>query len=197
MERWRSESGSRFPILANDDNSENLDLITAALASENLEILTATDPEVGFNTFLRLRPRTVLLDLVMPKVGGMELLERIVGTDTGVDGILITAHYSTDSAVEAIQKGACDYLTKPLNVEKLRSRVASLLREADTRQMTLRLDQELLDAVSSKEWSHRCPTFSASRRLRQRRILHSTFSRHPARTWRGIARSQISLVGRQ
>jgi len=133
-------SGSRFPILAIDDNPENLELITATLATESLEILTATDPEVGFNTFLRVRPRIVLLDLIMPKVGGMELLERIVGIDPGVDVILITAHYSTDSAVEAIQKGACDYLTKPLDVEKLRSRIASLLQEADTRQMTFRLD---------------------------------------------------------
>lgn len=139
-------SGSKFPILAIDDNSENLELITATLANESLDILTATDPEVGFDTFLRVRPRIVLLDLVMPKVGGMELLERIVSIDPGVDVILITAHYSTDSAVEAIQKGACDYLTKPLDVEKLRSRIASLLREADTRQMTLRLDQKLLDA---------------------------------------------------
>jgi DNA-binding NtrC family response regulator len=153
MERWRSESGSRFPILANDDNSENLDLITAALASENLETLTATDPEVGFNTFLRVRPRIVLLDLVMPKVGGMELLERIVGTDPGADVILITAHYSTDSAVEAIQKGACDYLTKPLDVEKLRSRVASFLREADTRQSKRPKCTVLLSVHESVKWT--------------------------------------------
>ncbi len=150
-------SGSRFPILAIDDNSENLELIAATLATESVEILTATDPEVGFNTFLRVRPRIVLLDLVMPKVGGMELLERIVGIDPGVDVILITAHYSTDSAVQAIQKGACDYLTKPLDVEKLRSRIASLLREADTRQMTLRLDQKLVDACQFEGMVARSP----------------------------------------
>jgi DNA-binding NtrC family response regulator len=150
-------SGSRFSILAIDDNPENLELITATLATESVEILTATDPEVGFNTFLRVRPRIVLLDLVMPKVGGMELLERIVGIDPGVDVILITAHYSTDSAVEAIQKGACDYLTKPLDVEKLRSRIASLLREADTRQMTFRLDQKLVDVCQFEGMVARSP----------------------------------------
>lgn len=96
-------------LLAIDDNPENLALIAASLESESLEILTENDPEVGFETFLRLRPRIVLLDLVMPKVSGMELLERIVAVDPGVDVILITAHYSTESAVEAIQKGACDY----------------------------------------------------------------------------------------
>jgi DNA-binding NtrC family response regulator len=133
-------------LLAIDDNRENLELITATLASERLQVLTASDPEVGFETFLRVRPRIVLLDLVMPKVSGMELLERIVEIDPGVDVILITAHYSTDSAVEAIQKGACDYLNKPLDIVKLRTRVASLMREATTRQLTLRLEQELIGA---------------------------------------------------
>lgn len=150
-------SGSRFPILAIDDNPENLELITATLATESLEILTASDPEVGFETFLRVRPRIVLLDLVMPKIGGMELLEKMVRVDPGVDVILITADYSTDSAVEAIQKGACDYLTKPLDVEKLRSRVVSLMREADTRQMTLRLDQKLVDACQFEGMVARSP----------------------------------------
>jgi len=150
-------SGSRVPILAIDDNSENLEVIAATLASESLEILTATDPEIGFDMFLRVRPRIVLLDLVMPKIGGMELLEKMVGIDPGVDVILITAHYSTDSAVEAIQKGACDYLTKPLDVEKLRSRITSLMREAETRQMTLRLDQKLVDACQFEGMVARSP----------------------------------------
>ena len=133
-------------LLAIDDNPENLALIATALENKNLEILTENDPEVGFETFLRFRPRIVLLDLVMSKVSGMELLERIVAVDPGVDVILITAHYSTESAVEAIQKGACDYLNKPLDVEKLRSRIASLVLEAERRQMTLHLDRRLVDA---------------------------------------------------
>ena len=151
-------SGSIVPhLLAIDDNPENLELITAALANERLEILTASDPEVGFEAFLRVRPRIVLLDLVMPKIGGMELLEKMVGIDPGVDVILITAHYSTDSAVEAIQKGACDYLTKPLDVEKLRSRIANLMQEADARRMTLHLDQKLVDACQFEGMVARSP----------------------------------------
>src|ERR1035438_7096970 len=54
-------------LLAIDDSPENLALIAASLESENLEILTENDPEVGFETFLRARPRIVLLDMVMPK----------------------------------------------------------------------------------------------------------------------------------
>ena len=76
------------------------------------------------------RPRIVLLDLVMPKVNGMQLLEKIVAFDPGIDVILMTAHYSTESAVEAIQKGASDYLIKPINMPKLRVRLQTLLAEA-------------------------------------------------------------------
>jgi DNA-binding NtrC family response regulator len=144
-------------LLAIDDNLENLALIAASLERESLEILTENDPEVGFETFLRVRPRIVLLDMVMPKASGMELLERIVAVDPGVEVILITAHYSTESAVEAIQKGACDYLNKPLDVKKLRSRIASIVLEAERRQMTLRLDQELVDAFQFEGMVGRSP----------------------------------------
>ena len=144
-------------LLAIDDNPENLALIAASLERESLEILTENDPEVGFETFLRLRPRIVLLDLVGPKVSGMELLERIVAVDPGVDVILMTAHYSTELAVEAIQRGACDYLNKPLDMEKLRSRIASLVLETERRQMTLRLDQKLIDAFQFEGMIGRSP----------------------------------------
>ncbi len=144
-------------VLAIDDDAQNLDIIRLALKRPGLEIITSQDPEEGFETFLRIRPRIVLLDLVMPRVSGMELLERILGIDPGVDVLLITAHYSTESAVEAIQKGACDYLNKPLDVEKLRSRVASLMREANTRQLTLRLEQELIGACEFEGMIGRSP----------------------------------------
>jgi DNA-binding NtrC family response regulator len=93
----------------------------------------------------------------MPKISGMELLERIVAVDPGADVILITAHYSTESAVEAIQKGACDYLTKPLDIERLRGRIGRLVQEAEDRQNTLRLDQELLHAYQFEGMVGRSP----------------------------------------
>lgn len=144
-------------LLAIDDNGENLELIRAALDAQNIEVLTADDPEAGFEIFLKRRSRLVLLDLVMPKVSGMELLERIVALDPVVDVILFTSHYSPESAVEAIQKGACDYWTKPLDVEKLRSRVSVFLAEAARRRETLRLDRELVDACQFEGMVGRSP----------------------------------------
>jgi DNA-binding NtrC family response regulator len=150
-------TAARLKLLAIDDNVENLEMISSALERDELEILTSQDPEEGFEIFLRVRPRIVLLDLVMPKVSGMELLERIVSLDPGVDVILITAHYSAESAVEAIQKGACDYLTKPLDIERLRSRITNLVVDAENRQKTLRLDQELIDAYQFEGMVGRSP----------------------------------------
>ena len=144
-------------LLAIDDDAQNLEIIKVALKREGLEIMTAQDPEEGFELFLRTRPKIVLLDLVMPKVSGIELLERIVSVDAGVDVILITAHYSAESAVEAIQKGAADYMTKPIEIEKLRSRISSLLDDAEMRQKTLRLDQELIDAYQFEGMVGRSP----------------------------------------
>jgi DNA-binding NtrC family response regulator len=140
------EKSDTFKLLAIDDDPANLTLISAALGQDGLETLTAEDPDVGFETFLRVRPRIVLLDLFMPSIQGMELLERIIGVDPGANVILISRHYSAESALEAIQKGACDYLTKPLDIEKLRDRVVGLGAEAAARRKTLRVDQELVEA---------------------------------------------------
>ena len=135
-----------FTLLAIDDDPQNLELIRETLEQKSLQVITNDNPEAGFASFLKARPRIVLLDLVMPNVSGMELLERMLAVDPGLDVILVTAHYSAESAVEAIQKGACDYLTKPLDIEKLRGRIGALLADAEQRRKTLRLDQELVDA---------------------------------------------------
>ncbi|HUC28964.1 MAG TPA: sigma-54 dependent transcriptional regulator [Candidatus Acidoferrum sp.] len=150
-------SPSKITLLAIDDNPENLELIHSALYREELEILTSQDPEQGFEIFLKVRPRIVLLDLVMPKYSGIEILEKIVSIDPGADVILITAHYSAESAVEAIQKGASDYLTKPLDIERLRSRIANLIADAENRAKTLKLDQELIDAYQFEGMVGRSP----------------------------------------
>ena len=150
-------SSSTLKLLAIDDDARGLEVIELALRRQGLDIMTSQDPDEGFEMFLRTRPKIVLLDLVMPKVSGIELLERIVRVDPGVDVILITAHYTAESAVEAIQKGASDYLTKPLEIDKLRSRIATLLEEAALRQKTLRLDQELIDAYQFEGMVGRSP----------------------------------------
>lgn len=146
-----------FKLLTIDGDPQNLALITDALAQDGLEILTSDDHESGFALFLLVRPITVLLNLGSYQAPGMNLLERMVDADPLVNVILISDHYSTDSAVEAIRKGACDYLTQPLDFPRLRHRIASFLAEAEIRQKTLSLDQELLRACQFQGIVSRSP----------------------------------------
>jgi DNA-binding NtrC family response regulator len=148
---------STFKLLAIDEDLQDLVLITEALAQEGLEVLTANDPEVGFELLLQVRPKTVVLNLGMPEAVAMDMLQRMVLADPAVNVILVSGHYSTESAVEAIQKGACDYLTKPIDFRRLRHRIASFLAEAEIRQKTLSLDQGLLRACQFEGIVSRSP----------------------------------------
>ena len=115
------------------------------LANAGLEIHTASEPQAGLDLIRRLRPQIVLTDLVMPGVQGMELLQKIVEFDPGIDVILMTGYYSTESAVEAVQKGAADYFPKPFSPEKLRQRIGLIVEEAKRRQRSSTLENELLE----------------------------------------------------
>ena len=139
-------SDSPIRLLAIDDEPESLEIIQDTLSQPDLEVLTSTDPEDGWRMIRRSHPEIVLLDLRMPKVSGMELLDRIVEFDPGIDVILVTGDYSTESAVEAIRKGACDYLTKPFSPKVLRQRIDSLLADARKRHRAFELEGELLEA---------------------------------------------------
>jgi DNA-binding NtrC family response regulator len=131
-------------LLAIDHDPQDLALIRSALSHERVQILTASDAESALELFRRNRPNLIFLDLAIPGTNGVELLEKIVEMDPAVDVILMTAHYSTDRAVEAIRKGACDYLTKPLDMDRLRARVSALVADAERRRRTLQLERELL-----------------------------------------------------
>ena len=135
-------------LLAIDDDEQTLALIDAALKRNDLEILMSPDPLEGIEIVRRSHPHVVLLDLMLPKLGGMEVLERIVKMDPEIDVIMMTSHDSTESAVHAIQKGACDYLDKPLALDRLRKRVGELLDAAKVRIRARYLENELLKTYS-------------------------------------------------
>lgn len=140
-----------------DDDVQNLKMVQFVLADEPLEIHTAPDAQGGLQLIRRIHPHVVLLDLVMPGVQGMDLLEKILDLDPGIDVILMTGYYSTESAVEAIQKGACDYLPKPLSTDKLQQRIHQIADEMRRRQRSLRLDHDLLENFAFEGMVGRSP----------------------------------------
>src|SRR5580692_4327285 len=122
-------SPSTVSLVIIDDNTGSLELLSAALARDGLTIFTASDPEEGLEIVFREHPQIVLTDLVMPGLSGLEVLERVVDFDPAIDVVLMTAHYTSESAVEAIRKGASDYLNKPVSITALRERMNRLIVE--------------------------------------------------------------------
>jgi len=131
-------------LLIIDDNPGSLEMLSSALAQPDLEILTASDPEEGMDLVHSRHPQIVLTDLIMPGMTGMEVLERVMEFDPATEVILMTAHYSTESAVEAIKKGASDYLNKPVSIAALREKIGALLETARKRLRASQIADELL-----------------------------------------------------
>jgi len=144
-------------LLVIDDEPQQLGLMREVLNQDGLEIATALGAQLGLEAFAAFRPHIVLLDLFMPEMDGLEVLKRILASDPGVDVILMTGQYSTESAVEAIQNGAADFLAKPLDMERLRNRLKSLLADAQTRLSTRQLDQQLVSAYQFEGMVGRSP----------------------------------------
>lgn len=139
-----SSASPNVSLVIIDDNPNSLELLSTALVREGLTIFTASDPEEGLEIVFREHPQIVLTDLVMPGISGLEVLERVIDFDPAIDVVLMTGHYTSESAVEAIRKGASDYLNKPVSITALRERVSRLIVEAQRRQRTNALEQEML-----------------------------------------------------
>jgi len=133
-------------VVVIDDDQQHLRLVRDALQQDGLEIQTASDPELGLELVFTKRPDIVIVDLVMPKLTGMEVLDRVLASHPETDVILMTGQYSTDSAVEAIQKGAADYFEKPLSLEKLKKRLSLMIDQIRRQVRDLDLERQLLDS---------------------------------------------------
>jgi DNA-binding NtrC family response regulator len=120
-------------IVLIDDNPGSLELLSIALKRTGVAIHTALTPAGGLDLVHTLHPRLVVTDLVMPGASGLDVLRDVVRFDPTIDVILMTAHYTTETAVEAIQQGAADYLQKPVKLAVLRDRVNDLLLAAELR----------------------------------------------------------------
>ncbi|HUL58864.1 MAG TPA: sigma-54 dependent transcriptional regulator [Anaeromyxobacteraceae bacterium] len=118
-------------VLIVDDEVNIRRVLAAMLKREGYEVTTAADGEQALAVLHKTPVHGVVPDLVMPKVGGMELLRRVTADFPDVPVILITAHGSVDSAVAALKAGAFDYITKPFEQEELKKVIAKAARAHD------------------------------------------------------------------
>ena len=127
-------------ILLVDDNVQNLELMEAYLESLPCRIQTAVDGVEAFDAINKEAPDMVLLDVMMPRMSGFELCQKIKASPATRDivVIMVTALHEVGDLERAVECGTDDFLTKPVNKLELLTRVRSLLR---VRLLKRRLDQ--------------------------------------------------------
>lgn len=117
-------------ILIVDDEPMNLDILHTRLAVHGYEILTATDGEEALATARAQQPDLVLLDVMMPKMDGIDVCRRLKADASlpFMPVILVTAKADSKDVVAGLEAGADEYLTKPVDQAALVARVKSMLR---------------------------------------------------------------------
>jgi DNA-binding NtrC family response regulator len=110
---------SQEKILIVDDDSQIRTLLAERLKFHKYRVSTAEDGEEGLNIFRKEGADLVLLDLMMPKLDGIETLNRMKKEDPEVLVIMMTAFGTIEKAVEAMKKGAFDFIPKPCEPEHI------------------------------------------------------------------------------
>lgn len=102
-----------------DDDKDVLDAYQHLIEISGYKAYTATDPTVAISMLHKNWPGVVVTDMYMPGLSGMELLERVKALDPELPVIMITGHGDIPMAVDAVKKGALDFLQKPLQPAEL------------------------------------------------------------------------------
>jgi serine phosphatase RsbU (regulator of sigma subunit) len=117
-------------ILIVDDNPASVEIFQMRLAANNYDIITASDGEAGLAMARQYHPDLILLDIMMPKMDGIEACRHLKSDTTlpFMPIIMVTAKTDTKDVVRGLEAGADEYLIKPVNHAALVARVKSMLR---------------------------------------------------------------------
>lgn len=120
-------------ILVVDDEQDLLDLIEYNLRNEGFEVIQAENGLEGIRLAREKKPDLVLLDIMMPKLDGLQVCEmmRRDASIRSIPIIFLTARGDEKTEVEGLDRGADDYITKPISTRKLMSRIKAVLRRFD------------------------------------------------------------------
>jgi len=106
-------------ILVVDDEIAICNLLRQFLTSKGYEVYTAPDGQTAIAEVKEIRPHIVLLDIMMPGMGGIDTLKEIKKVDPKVGVIMVTAIFDEELGKRAIELGAYDYITKPVSFDYL------------------------------------------------------------------------------
>ncbi len=125
-------SGERRKVLVIEDERDIRELVRLCLEAEGFQVLEAGDGEFGLSLVRRERPALVVLDLMLPGLGGLEVCRRIRAdaATARLPVVVLTARSAEADKVVGLEMGADDYVTKPFSPRELAARVKALLRRA-------------------------------------------------------------------
>jgi putative two-component system response regulator len=106
-------------ILVVDDNTDVLESVSSLISSHSLSVISCENAKDALNEFEENRIVAVLTDIKMPVMSGIDLLEKIHNVNPEIPVILMTAYAELDIAIDAIKRGAFDFVTKPFNAHYL------------------------------------------------------------------------------
>ncbi len=153
MSREKSEvKGARETILVVGDNPELRSYLRRIL-SKRWGVALVSDGQAALRRIHQKRPDLVISDIVMPRCDGIELLKRLRADPKTqrLPVILLSAHAGEDASIEALQRGADDYIVKPFNEERLLARVDSALKAARVREEALTVAERTRAAAIENE----------------------------------------------
>ncbi|UCF63398.1 MAG: sigma-54-dependent Fis family transcriptional regulator [bacterium] len=110
-------------VMVVDDEENIREVLSNYLESMNYEVDAAEDGQEALNKYQKGDFDLIISDLLMPNIDGLELLKRIREIDKDVLFLMITGYPSIETAVDAIKKGAYDYITKPFHMEDVKLRI--------------------------------------------------------------------------
>ncbi len=116
-------------VLVVDDDPAILEFMQTFLTKDGFEVTTLSDPHDAPNEVKEGGYHLVVLDLMMPGMGGVEVLERIRKVDTDVAVVIFTGYPSLDTAVQSMKLDAVDYLKKPFNPDEFREVLDRVMRK--------------------------------------------------------------------
>jgi signal transduction histidine kinase len=143
-------------VLIIDDTPSNVEVLSELLTSEGYEVLSATDGESGLRLARECNPDLILLDLVLPGIMGIEVVEVLKREKPETIVILTTAFGSEETAIQAMRRGVNDYIIDkhPFDADQVRDVVRRARNEAILRHENVRLHRELTAANQQlKEYS--------------------------------------------
>ncbi len=136
-----------LPIYVVDDEANMVELLVAYLEQMGFPAMGSTDTQEALEHIRAGQCRVVVVDVKMPAMDGFTFLEKVLQHDPGIHVILITGYYSMDSAIDAIKRGAYDYLCKPLDRARLEKSLDELVELSSRRKQIRELEERLLSKL--------------------------------------------------